>query len=993
MAGAGTRASSAASKLHSKTAAEESGSVLEAASPVEQTGQATRRSRLHLLQSQTAVQNALLSRSLSSRQKINRDYHLNIYGFLRKKSEKELLQSKLLVFGVLKNYFLDEKRKSRNWRAAVDFEKKTKLEEAFFCWSLFVEKQKKMMLAVTLITEKRETEVKSRYFAVMLGEARKLLQLSRIGQRINSRVDLAFAVDCIKQMVVLSRTSKEEKSKQRQADLYYLSSVFERFRSSVSYTKYERQREEIGLEAATALHQELVFKKCLRGLREAVGRYSGLEQEAGLFYEAQLLHKGFKSFKKWLTVKNADVPIYSNRQVFLGYKYLGLLSGREGLRVAPHQPHARHRREAGISHIEGDDQSANESMQDFIPLITRPQHESTPPQDRARDWSESEDEDRDIDIDTGKQRGLLQLDVSQTSRPELEDLMGPLQQTSMRPTKTFQVYELPCITDRFNPRKIEQSNRRLNQLVLERLFSHWSNKVISKRSFKHSLALSLLKKTFVSLKQHTNEQAIQRFAEQRADKFFRSTWLSRSFDSLAFNAHKLAPLYRKQKHFELERNLNLLSKHYMLFRSSYLERKRLHCLERDADRYHLNKCKAKALSRLNDWKDRSMQLRIIEEAIAFKARKNTFRTVVDEWLRLIPEEGKTTRKELAAGKRAAKKRLAVVFQVWLRWSTELKMNKQLVESFQQRSRMRLKQTAFSGFVSQLSSLSKGRKFQVFIDSMHQRKLLAKALFSLQGNVGYERDKRDLESRFTPLIQAATLKSVAVDHLEPQEVVPSHILQSEDSNLRRSSRASLQESESAEDQRPAIALQEHHPEGQREQTADPPPGLLHRLEENHHQEAVPGRRAHAVPEATRRSSRQKQLHRVVQAVPAARHRERERPLLPRVPQLAAHQEVLRKTQSHPRRSEGAQGLRPAPQTSDSLPQPVSLERLDQEEQSAHRALLREPSRRRQATQKKLLLAADRRVREATTGEPEAPAAQQHSEEKVPDALGPVAQREA
>ena len=749
------------------------------------------------------------------------------------------------MFGVLKNYCLDEKRKSRNWRAAASFEKKARLEEAFFRWSLFVEKQKKMALAARIINDKQEKALKSRYFGALLQETRKLLQLSQTGLRIKAQVDLALAAACVRQMVELSSLHKEAKVKQRKADLYRLASLFQQFRASTKDLMYERQREEIGNEAADTFHQESVFKKCFRGLREAFSRAGSLEQEAGLYAEVQLLRKAFESFRKRLAGKNADVPIYSNRQVFLGYKYLGLLSGREGLRMAPQQAGGRNRREAGVSRIERDSQSASQTLHDFLPLMSRQPPERAPEQGPDGDWDSESESDREAEVDSGKQRGLMQLRVSETSRPELEDLVGPLQQTSARRTKASQVYELPCITDRFNPRKIEQSNRRLNQLVLERLFSHWSNKVISKRSFKHSLALSLLKKTFVSLRQHTNERAAEKYADQKADKQFRARWLARGFESFVINAKKLAPLYRRQKHFELERNISLVTKCYVSLRSQFLDCKRLQNLLRDAEKYHLMKSKTRSLRLLKDWSDRSKQLRLKEESVALNAKKRTFRAIVGEWLRLIPEEGKTTRKELAAGKRAAKKKLAIVFQAWLRVFSELQMHKQLVERFHQQTRTRLKQAAFAALVTQLSSLAKGKKFQVFLDSMHQRKLQAKALCSLQANVGYEQDKRAFESRFAPAIHAATLRSVGGSDPEPEEVVSRHFLQSENKDLRLGDRAGLQEGESAQNQRPQIALQEHHTDGQGKQAADPPPRLLCGLEETRREEAVPRRRTRPI----------------------------------------------------------------------------------------------------------------------------------------------------
>ena len=179
----------------------------------------------------------------------------------------------------------------------------------------------------------------------------------------------------------------------------------------------------------------------------------------------------------------------------------------------------------------------------------------------------------------------------------------------------------------------------------------------------------------------------------------------------------------------------------------------------DAGWKYAHKHKSMCFQRLIQWKERLQVMRCKEEAIHYINKKRIFKEVVQGWVRMIPEEGKTTRKENLVRKQADRKALNQAFKGWLEFISEIKLNKERVINFRERSEKLQITSIFTSMKNILCSIGRGRKFGVFIANLPRRKLQAKAFFSLKSNGEYEKDKKCFAIENIPKIEDISRRSV------------------------------------------------------------------------------------------------------------------------------------------------------------------------------------------------------------------------------------------
>ena len=643
---------------------------------------------------------------------------------------------------------------------ALKHDQKRRIEDGFVTWRIFVEKQKNLSFVACLIQDRLKERIMSRYFGIYLEETKKIIDLKNSLGAISHEINYKVAFRAIHLMSKNAKLIKEDRKNNQKADFLMKSKVFSQFRQCVDYLRQEKNREKVGMEISSSFFKKTLLHKFLNSISLSIKITREREEEAHIVREVKLISQGLRSLSMWARKKNVDVPVYSRRQIFLGYKYLGMLTGREGKEEQV--------RETSMSRVEMREQISEDSAGDLIPqmgmknkerMIQGKVEESESEHGRSEEDSENMDDFGEISPE--KREEYVKMNHSETSRPGIEDILGPASNTSARAdSKRFQnIYELPAMTERCNLGKVKRANLSLNHLILDRLFSHWKNRVASKETFKRSIALRLLQKSFVSFKQYTTQESIERYNESLASTFQSKRLLSASFAGLVLAYKKFGPLFRNQKHFELERNINLISKYYKLFKHQYEDSRRLKGLYEDAGWKYAHKHKSMCFQRLIQWKERLQVMRCKEEAIHYINKKRIFKEVVQGWVRMIPEEGKTTRKENLVRKQADRKALNQAFKGWLEFISEIKLNKERVINFRERSEKLLMSSIFTSMKNILCSIGRGRKFGVFIANLPRRKLQAKTFFSLKSNGEYEKDKKRFAMENIPKIEDISRRSV------------------------------------------------------------------------------------------------------------------------------------------------------------------------------------------------------------------------------------------
>ena len=100
------------------------------------------------------------------------------------------------------------------------------------------------------------------------------------------------------------------------------------FKDAAACSKEEKQRENTALQISDSQYILNTLSKAFRSLETNWKKSENLEALSLQTYAERLLRRSFSAVMHNWTKSRAEIPIYSLKQVYLGAKYLGLLSGQ-----------------------------------------------------------------------------------------------------------------------------------------------------------------------------------------------------------------------------------------------------------------------------------------------------------------------------------------------------------------------------------------------------------------------------------------------------------------------------------------------------------------------------------------------------------------------------------------------------------------------------------------------------------------------------------------
>jgi hypothetical protein len=611
-----------------------------------------------------------------------------------------LVNAKKLVYCGLKTNWEEERRKSSGWRKALRYHQLKSRKESFINWAFFVQRAKQQRFVSELISNKVNTRIKEELLQTFIKAYQEQRDLRERAEELRRMVNKRVAVEAFSVMLTNAPIMAVERSLNERAAVYSQYRLFRKVVTSILIHKERRQEQRVATEMAAQQWRGSLLNLGFNLLANNRASSKILMSQAGDVHMRGMMEKGLRGLRLWIGMAKEEIPLYSNRQVFLAHKYFSILGQpgepKEGMSWRPAgQESDRHR-------------TNRDSRRGVLPSRLPVMNE----------------EDQSLSLGGEVER----CDVS------IEAARG-----------TAIVYEFPQMSSRFNRRRLEHSTACLNHLIMEKIFTSWKNRVVKKKEFVCRRQFKMLSQVFKGLQTYYWQKSEESYLLSRGSSFHRKRLLHLALSSLHLNSTKLKQLRELERHYTVSRAQRIKERILVCMRGAFYsstdERRRIMLGIAMSNRWS----KRRLVGLLKGHVQRQRWVASVTQGIRVKITERLVQQVWNQWIdrlkdRLLEREGE---QKVAAAR--TQQVLSPCFDAWRYWASYSAKNRLLVDAFQHHSGLATLQRVLHGLKQHAENSRKAKMFDLVLDNYHLRKLMKKSLIGLRCHRLIQSQKRQMQS--------------------------------------------------------------------------------------------------------------------------------------------------------------------------------------------------------------------------------------------------------
>lgn len=274
----------------------------------------------------------LLSKSMYALQ-TSTAFAKRLTGYLAKRKQILTIESKVAVFFVLKHNLADVKKLAINESRADEFMRQKMFRESWMNWKLFCQLQKRERLIFNAIKQRSDKKLMHSTLVTMNAFAQEKNYLREKSLPVERMIAATRVSRMLVSTIKLMQEKRRESKSNQVLNWHLKSKSFHLLRAATERSKEIKRQEQLAEEMAVSQQKMNLFVKAFAGFQMNLEAIAQLEEVADLQFLRRLLLKGFRGFFLYKNSRRAEIPIYSDRQKFLGLKYFGLLGKQEDLAI------------------------------------------------------------------------------------------------------------------------------------------------------------------------------------------------------------------------------------------------------------------------------------------------------------------------------------------------------------------------------------------------------------------------------------------------------------------------------------------------------------------------------------------------------------------------------------------------------------------------------------------------------------------------------------
>lgn len=610
-----------------------------------------------------------------------------------------LRRAQELVFGGLKACWEEEVRKSEGWRKALCYYQLKSRRESFINWAFFVQRAKQQRFVAELISNRLNTRIKEEFFQGFMKAYLEHSDLREREEELRRVVNKRVATDALNIMLNNAPIMAVERGLHERAALYSQYRLFRKVVTSILIHREKKLEKTVAIKQAAQQWRGSLLNRGFNLLAINLASSKTLMIQAGEVHMRRLLEKGMGGMKLWIGMAKEQIPLYSNRQVFLAHKYFSMLG--------------RHTDAHEMTHI-------------------RPPAQES---ERTRTNRDS-------------RRYLQAAPRDEPSEEHPLSLSGDVERSDASieaPRGTAIVYEFPQMSTRFNRKRLEHSTACLNHLIMEKIFTTWKNRVVKKKEFGLRRQFKMLALVFKGLQAYYWQKSEENYLESRASSFYRKRLLEVTTRSLWLNSTKLKQLREIERHYIVSRAQRLKERILTCMRGAFYsstdERRRIMLSISLCNRWS----KKRVIGLLTNNVAAQRRLSAAFDEIRKKNQQHLVQQVWTIWSdQLIARARERIREQKVA--LATKGRvLAPCFGGWRYWASCAAKNRMLVEAHRHHSGLLALERLLRALRQHAESSRKAKLFDLVLANYHLRKLMKKGTIGLRCFCRVSKQKKQMQA--------------------------------------------------------------------------------------------------------------------------------------------------------------------------------------------------------------------------------------------------------
>lgn len=381
--------------------------------------------------------------------------------YLEARISKDKVNSMHFIFAVLKSNWNDIREEQAKEEKAKNHQRTASLKDSIIRWRFGVQLIRRDKIFTKAIETRNRKRLLARYLGYMKLAYDSRIEEARLAEHLGVVIARNRLCEASKRYLILIHQARESKNYEK-LRIHLLRKSFHLLNAAVTLAKEINKPDQLTENLAMAQLKSTLLIKSFKGLLNLIQEKNYNLENANLIYAHNLLKNSFKGWNKYNARKRAQVPIYSDRQAYLGFKYLGFMKGDQ----------------------EGELQSISSSKS-----------------------SRFEYSRRDAE-------NLQAVRWSQTSRVEEEDFLARLSKTSGRYLDNL-TSNLPCQTARVFRNSLALAVGSSRFYLLQLALGQWKSIVIARANFKHRIRINKLRETFLKFSEGIEKSVKLRSAERR----------------------------------------------------------------------------------------------------------------------------------------------------------------------------------------------------------------------------------------------------------------------------------------------------------------------------------------------------------------------------------------------------------------------------------------------------------------------------------------------
>jgi len=668
--------------------------------------------------------------------------------FVLKRIARQKMKSKFAIFSVIKSNYEVIKSAERSWNKSLNFYKERRQNRFFVAWRDFARTKSLFKTKENYIMSRHYQNVVAGCLQHWMTEYSERISLRHREEFLKERIMIGRKKQAFIQFLACIEEFSYEKSLERRSN--FLLGIFgaRRFFNKANVLVHINRALKVGNKIADEHYYLTSLQKGFFGLIDERERTYSLCEQADAWRMQKLLIKGLRAIMIYYERRMNKIPLYSSRQVYLGAKYLGLVTDRiqeakvynktltymEFAKSIERQSYSVNvRAQKCIT----SDNSIYEDVEEEREQYSYP-HARQPFQEDYEAGHEIEEQDPKS--------------ISST------DKMPSLHDDHFMTGRTNNERHMPFLTQRVKPMIYQRSNDILQFAIKENIFNVLKSRIQKRKEFIRKRLIKIARGCFAALRDRYYLIKDELYLQNRAHNFRRKRIHRSIFFAWRSYSKKIKILRHRELEYSLVNRDRMIQNSFYHFWHMFSENRNERINSQISENHYKSSLGWRSLKALAD--NRAIKEREYNafQIIKYNHDRQIARRLINEWANLVPviqDERVHSRIILCF---RSKVLLGKAFFGFRKIWEEVKIENNKIYFINNKIELRILKACFGTFNEFRYASQKKKAVYRISDTIYYNNLMIKSMIGLNCYVEYRSDKKKSDAESIKQIQLINRKT-------------------------------------------------------------------------------------------------------------------------------------------------------------------------------------------------------------------------------------------